>query len=235
MATGADLLKKAAAHVGEQYVLGVVVPKDNRAWRGPWDCAEFLSWCVFQVAGKLYGCSNNNGNPARADAFTGFWQRDAGTIGRQVSVAIAAQTPGAAIIRHAQPNLIGHIVFSDGEGGTIEARGAATGVVRGRLANRRWDGGVLVPGIQYTSSGEPVIANPPLLILRLTDPLMRGALVRDVQRALKAAGVHPGKIDGLYGPQTVAAVNAFQLMQGLVPDGEVGPETARALGIDFPS
>jgi peptidoglycan hydrolase-like protein with peptidoglycan-binding domain len=64
---------------------------------------------------------------------------------------------------------------------------------------------------------------------------MRGAIVRRVQRAFKAAGVHPGKIDGLYGPQTVAAVNAFQIMHGLVADGEVGLATARELGVDFPS
>ena len=54
MPSGSDLLKKAATHVGEQYLLGVVVPKDNAQWKGPWDCAEFASWCVFQAAGRLY-------------------------------------------------------------------------------------------------------------------------------------------------------------------------------------
>jgi hypothetical protein len=95
MPTGNDPLKKAAPHLGEQYTLGVLVPKDNSGWRGPWDCAEFLSWSVFQVIGRLYGCDNNQGNPARADAYTGFWKRDVNTIGRSVSVAGAAQTAGA--------------------------------------------------------------------------------------------------------------------------------------------
>jgi peptidoglycan hydrolase-like protein with peptidoglycan-binding domain len=63
---------------------------------------------------------------------------------------------------------------------------------------------------------------------------MRGAFVRTVQRALKAEGFNPGPIDGLYGLQTVAAVNAFQITHGLVPDGEVGPQTTKALGISFP-
>jgi len=80
-------LKKGAGHVGEAYALGVLVPKDNGAWTGPWDCAEFLSWCVFQVTGSLYGCHDNHADPASADAFTGYWERDAAIIGRSVSVA----------------------------------------------------------------------------------------------------------------------------------------------------
>jgi hypothetical protein len=235
MPSGGDLLRKGLSHLGEQYSLGVVAPKNNGAWKGPWDCAEFLSWCVFQVTGRLYGCADNHVNPARADAYTGYWQRDAAAIGRPVSVAIAAQTPGAAVVRYAQPNPIGHIVFSDGAGGTLEAHSASTGVVQRKLANRRWDAGILVPGVEYSHAADTMVVSAPLLVLRLSDPLMRGAIVREVQRALKVAGIHPGKIDGLYGAQTVAAVNAFQITRGLVPDGEVGPETARLLGVDFPS
>lgn len=235
MATGQDLLQKARTRLGDAYQLGVVVPKNNSKWHGPWDCAEFASWCVFQTIGRLYGCSNNNGDPAKADAFTGFWQRDAAAIGRTVSTAIAAQTPGAALVRFPQPALIGHIVFADGKGGTVEAHSSAKGLIAGTLAGRRWDIGVLVPGIEYTQGAAPVIVTPPVLVLRLTTPLTRGTLVRDIQKALKAAGVHPGAIDGIYGPQTVAAVNAFQILQGLVPDGEVGVETAAALGVAFPT
>jgi hypothetical protein len=234
MANGRDVLRKAERHLGESYVFGAIAPKDNAAWKGPWDCAEFASWCVFQVAGRLYGCGNNNGNPSRADAFTGFWQRDAAALGRTVSVAIAAQTPGAAVLRFPQPNLIGHVVVSDGTGGTVEAHSSKRGVIRSALSGRRWDIGVLVPGIEYAQGAAPVIVGVPLVTLRLADPLMRGSLVRAVQRALKSAGFSPGRIDGLYGLQTVAAVNAFQLSNGLVPDGEVGSETARALGVSFP-
>jgi len=231
--TGEELLKVAARHVGEEYVLGVVAPKTNKQWRGPWDCAEFLSWVVFQTSGVLYGCDNNT-NPVLADAFTGFWQRDAMSRGRIVEVQSAAGIPGAAVLRSPQPSLIGHIVFSDGQGGTIEAHSSATGVIKGKLAGRRWDMGILVPGVQYTAGSAPIPVPQPLLVLRLTNPQMQGPLVRDVQRGLKAAGFNPGKIDGIYGPQTVAAVNAFQLSKGLVPDGEVASETAAALGVAMP-
>jgi peptidoglycan hydrolase-like protein with peptidoglycan-binding domain len=38
--------------------------------------------------------------------------------------------------------------------------------------------------------------------------------------------------DGVYGPRTELAVAAFQRSQGtLVPDGEAGPATLKALGM----
>src|SRR3954470_2214948 len=235
MPTGSALLQKAARHTGEAYHLGVLVAKDNAAWKGPWDCAEFASWCVYQLTNQLYGCDNNHGNPVRADAFSGYWKRDAAAIGTIVPVDVAAQTEGAVVLRYPQPNLIGHVVFSDGAGGTIEAHSTATGVIRSGLAGRRWDTRVLVPGIEYSQSGAAAIVTPPLLVVRLTTPLTRGAMVKEIQRKLKAGGFHPGAIDGIYGMQTVAAVSAFQIASGLLADGEVGLETASALGIAFPS
>ena len=232
MATGGDVLKLAAKHLGEDYVLGVIAPKTNKQWKGPWDCAEFASWCVYQAAGVLYGCGSNN--PASADAYTGYWHRDATARGNIISLTLGAATPGAAFLRIPQAHLIGHIAFSDGKGGTIEAHSRKTGVVKRKIAGRRWDMAILVPGIEYTANADVVIPTPPLLILRITTPLMRGALVRKVQRALKREGFDPGALDGIYGANTVAAVNAFQISNGLLPDGEVGPQTAAALGVELP-
>lgn len=58
-----------------------------------------------------------------------------------------------------------------------------------------------------------------------TDP----ELVRELQRALAAAGFDPGSADGIFGESTEAAVVAFQQANGLSLDGIVGPETAEAL------
>jgi hypothetical protein len=53
--------------------------------------------------------------------------------------------------------------------------------------------------------------------------------VRRLQQALTTAGYDPGAADGTYGPQTKAAVVAFQEANGLSADGVVGPDTAAAL------
>lgn len=53
--------------------------------------------------------------------------------------------------------------------------------------------------------------------------------VQDVQEALRAAGFDPGAIDSVYGPDTEAAVAAFQRVHGLDIDGIVGPKTRDAL------
>lgn len=50
-----------------------------------------------------------------------------------------------------------------------------------------------------------------------------------VQERLAARGFSPGPIDGINGPQTKAAVRAFQQANGLTVDGIVGPQTLAAL------
>ncbi|WP_428380945.1 peptidoglycan-binding domain-containing protein [Nevskia ramosa] len=227
----AKIVTLALGHINEKYILGAIAPKNNANWTGPWDCAEFASWCVYQVGGFLYGCNNNSGNPASADAYTGYWARDAKAMGQIVSVETAAATPGAFLLRLAQPGLIGHIVISDGAGGTVEAAGAKKGVIAGKLQGRRWDLGIFVPNLDYPSSNVTIAVPQPNNIIRVTDPLSTGSAIRKIQKALKDLGYSPGKIDGVYGAMTAAAVSAFQLAKGLIPDGEVGPVTSKLLKI----
>jgi N-acetylmuramoyl-L-alanine amidase len=228
MKTGSDLVNLARGHLGEEYVLGTLVPKNDPSWKGPWDCAEFVSWCVYQLIGKLFGCADNNGDPATADAYTGFWGRDV-TPANRVSLGIAACTAGAVVLRLGPK--MGHIVISDGQGGTIEAAGAAYGVIHGWLANRRWDTGILVPGIEYTTGYPLPTPEPDTTIYRLTSPYMRGPIVNKIQVALQSRGYYLSVPDGIFGPLTLSAVINFQRDRGLVVDGEVGLQTLAALGI----
>lgn len=231
-ATGTDVVTVAREHIGEKYVFGAPVPKDNHAWKGPWDCAEFTSWCIFQVSRKLYGCHNNAAAPASADAYSGYWWRDSGLLGTQIPLSLAAATPGALVLRNPGAKC-GHIVISDGMGGTIEAHSTARGVIAASLDQRRWDIGILIPWITYTPSTLlPAIARPGM-IYRVTAPLMKGATVLAIQQALLQTGVNPGELDGRYGHHTAAAVAVFQRSHGLVADGEVGPQTAAVLGIEL--
>src|SRR5690606_32798179 len=99
MATVAQLLNLALEHIGEEYRFGAVAPKGNPHWQGPWDCAEFTSWCVYQVTRQLFGCRPVTGSPDDADAYTGFWAEDARKKRCVISVGQAAATPGAFLLR----------------------------------------------------------------------------------------------------------------------------------------
>lgn len=236
MTTGLQLVALAETRVGEKYE-NVPVPKDNSNWHGPWDCAEFVSWVVYQKTGKLFGCTNNSDNPAFADAYSGAWARDAknGTLVRSTENE-AVNTAGVVLVREPPlPGRMGHVALSDGQGKTVEAAGKNLGVRKDYVRGRVWHHIVKIPGVQYTSSSffSPPIGLPYLLTLE--SPNMTGALVRTVQEALMAKGYSPGEIDGEYGPHTVAAVVAFQIRNRLVADGVVGPRTAKKLGVDWPT
>jgi peptidoglycan hydrolase-like protein with peptidoglycan-binding domain len=55
------------------------------------------------------------------------------------------------------------------------------------------------------------------------------AQVRMLQRHLRRAAQRPGAVDGVFGPQTEAAVLRFQSSKGLAADGVVGSQTWHAL------
>jgi len=172
--TGAAIVSLAQQHVGEQYYLGAIVPKNNPNWKGKWNCSEFTSWLVFQVAGILYGCDRDSGDPATAHAYTGYWARDASNLGQIIPLDQAARTPGANVLRLPTQKETGHIVISDGTGGTVEAHSHVDGVISSTLHNRRWDMGILVPEISYSES-QPITVTPPSsTIYRLMTPPMTG-------------------------------------------------------------
>jgi murein L,D-transpeptidase YcbB/YkuD len=66
--------------------------------------------------------------------------------------------------------------------------------------------------------------------LALNQPPVRGPDVRVVQEALVNAGF-PVTPDGIFGPATSHAVQAYQAQLGLSADGAVGPATWARLGI----
>ena len=98
---------------------------------------------------------------------------------------------------------------------------------------RAWDGGALVPGVEYVQQAPLAPSAEPGLLYRVRHPFMRGAVVERIQKALRKRGFHPGAVDAVYGPLTEASVFNFQAFKGLAADGMVGPETADALGVDL--
>ena len=68
-------------------------------------------------------------------------------------------------------------------------------------------------------------------VYTLQKPMMKGRVVKAIQKALATEGFDPGAIDGEFGKRTDAAVRRYQKAQGLTVDGVVGPVTARRLGV----
>lgn len=101
-------------------------------------------------------------------------------------------------------------------GGHRDAPGAST-ACPGRFAQ------ALIPVIN--SRAADLLDDGPAVrrVLRLAEPRMRGADVSEVQRAV---GAEP---DGVFGPDTDAAVRAHQAANGLAVDGVVGPATWASL------
>lgn len=66
-------------------------------------------------------------------------------------------------------------------------------------------------------------------LLKLTDPLMYGLDVKEVQAMLKKLYYKPGTIDGWYGSNTYKAVKRFQQRNSITIDGIVGPVTWKKL------
>lgn len=146
MKTGMDILKEAEKELGEEYDFGADVPlEQGDEYYGPTDCAEFVTENVQEVTGKIYGALRpKSANP---DPWTGAWYADmvAGNV-IEIPVEQAIRTPGAILLRRTKDS--GHIAFSDGKGGTVEAMGSDFGVCRGKARNR-FQYGILIPGVIY--------------------------------------------------------------------------------------
>jgi len=61
-------------------------------------------------------------------------------------------------------------------------------------------------------------------LLFLRRPMLRGEDVAELQSRLSQLGFDPGKVDGIFGPRTEAAILEFQRNRNLSEDGTAGPE-----------
>jgi len=67
--------------------------------------------------------------------------------------------------------------------------------------------------------------------LTYVQPLAPGAAMR-VQERLRQLGAYSGRADGVWGPDSQAALERFQQGRGLQATGQVTPATAAAMGLD---
>ena len=140
----------------------------------------------------------------------------------------------------------GHVGVYIGDGYAVEARGFNYGVVKTKVSQRRWTDWYQCSYIDYIddtpaepapSPETPVPTPTPkfvsdsarLLHYKKGQKMLRGEDVAAVQNHLITLGYNPGKVDGVYGPVTEAAVKAFQTAAVIEVDGIVGPVTRSAL------
>ncbi|MEO0990453.1 MAG: peptidoglycan-binding domain-containing protein [Pseudomonadota bacterium] len=84
----------------------------------------------------------------------------------------------------------------------------------------------------YEIVSDPDTSSEPQSVvgLSLTDPMTRGAVVRDLQNTLVDLGYDVGGVDGIFGSGTETALLWFQYDNGLEQSGAVDNPTAVALG-----
>jgi peptidoglycan hydrolase-like protein with peptidoglycan-binding domain len=80
-------------------------------------------------------------------------------------------------------------------------------------------------------SAWPVVAQPPPPPLAYVQPLPQSA-VESVQQRLRTAGVYSGRIDGIWGADSQAALERFQQTHQLQVTGQLNQATAATLGLD---
>lgn len=81
----------------------------------------------------------------------------------------------------------------------------------------------------FTEADETNLAEHKTAMIKLLKAGAKGQDVRRVQSRLKSLGFCPGRIDGVFGAATQAAVRAFQRRFELSADGIVGSSTFKVL------
>ncbi len=88
-----------------------------------------------------------------------------------------------------------------------------------------------VPVVVENTSEATEIFEPAMAPASTDAALSNKPSARQIQQALKNAGIYNGKIDGSIGPKTKKAIEAFQSQNGLKADGKVGKKTWAALSV----
>ena len=229
---GATILDIAKRHLGQPYEFTPTPNYDDPHWKGPFDCAEYVSYCAYRAYEIPYGVVPDPAN--RFNSYSGYWQRDAEKQGIKISWRDALHIPGALLLRYPpgnEPPPYGHVAISLGNGGdTYEARGKQFGVMKHTAIGRSWNTGVLIPGVLYDL---PEGLGSELLLFKVLDPPAGySPIVEEIQKRLVGLGLlAEPQVNGLYDVVTAKAVSAFQDRKGVVSDGEVGPETGGLLGL----
>jgi len=88
-----------------------------------------------------------------------------------------------------------------------------------------------VPVVVENASAAPADVTEPAMVASNPVDVSEKPTPKEIQQALKNAGIYDGKVDGNVGPKTKKAIEAFQTQNGLKADGKVGRKTWKALSV----
>jgi Putative peptidoglycan binding domain len=91
-----------------------------------------------------------------------------------------------------------------------------------------WDNGYYIPAWGYAPDAYYAYDGPIYTGSEQMDP---GQTVANIQSALQQQGFYQGDIDGIFGPQTRAALAEYQQQQGLEPTGAIDEPTIESLNM----
>lgn len=207
--------------------------KYGHKWYGHWvtDCSGLFSWAFSELGGKMYHGSNT---------MYKSWCVNKGALVNGKRKDGKELKPGTAIFTGTE-NSHGHVALYIGGGYVIEAKGAAYGVVKTPITDKRWTWWGELKGVNYDGSvPDPQPAPEPEPEPKQKPTLKRGSkgsYVTLLQTELinKGYSCGPQGADGDFGSNTEKAVKAFQKDhdgpdgKALKIDGIVGPDTWWAL------
>lgn len=172
------------------------------------DCSGLLVYAYRQFGESIYHGSN-----------TQFREhcRETGRLKNGIRTDGKPLQPGTALFLKNSEGVRHHVGVYTGDGRVIEAAGTRQGVIAGDTL--KWDEWGLLKAVTYSDPGTAV----PDGVLK------RGSAGEGVRLLQAMLGI---KQDGIFGPDTQAALKALQTALGIAADGIYGLETRLAMTSD---
>lgn len=186
------------------------------------DCTKWIGNLTADCSGLLVGAQRSI-NPKFGDMSSGSWIQQCTKT--STTMSSIPNEPGIILWKN------GHVGVYISDNTVIESRGTDYGVVVSPISSQKWAKWGYSKHIDYGKlQDKPAAGWHVDRVLKLTPTMMRGDDVKELQTRLQTAGCNPGKIDGVFGKNTEAAVTMYQSRNGLTVDGKVGKNTITKLG-----
>lgn len=182
-------------------------------WKGAlaFDCRGFTHWALLQVGIKIDG----GGATTQYNTKANWTQR--GTIDAMPDLVCCVFKQRDGKMQHTGLHIGGGKIIH-----------CSTTVKEGKTTDKGWTHYAVPAGLydgQETTTAEPV------KVMATLRKGSQGSAVSALQTMLNRLGFDSGKVDGIYGTKTMAAVRSFQEANGLTVDGVAGEQTLTTLAI----